>query len=309
MRTRIFELLLAVTFVSLLLGAEKTCGQEVLRYSILTNGKSAGSEVDTFGPQGRLDSTFEYNDRGRGPKVASRYTLGADGFPIHMEITGNDYLKAPVDEHFDVESGRAHWKSTTEDGSSQAGAFYISNNGPGAEFALLVAALIKAKGTPVKLFPSGEAKLERLTDTAIEDHGQKLHVTEYAVTGLSFQPQTVWLDDNLRLFGFPGKCFASFRVSCTGKNEKLYALQLKAEDARYGRLAQELARRVDHPVAIEHVRVFDSEQAAMREDQTVIIDGERVAQVGSSGTTQLPKNAERIDGKGKTLLPGLFDMH
>src|SRR5262249_42935814 len=151
------------------------------------------------GPQGRLDSAFEFNDRGRGPKVTSHYTLGADGFPIHLEITGNDYLKAPVDEHFDAENGRARWKSTTEDGSARAGACDISNNGPGAEFGLLVAALARAKDAPVKLFPSGEAKLEPLTDTIIEDPGQKLHVTEYAVTGLSFEPQTVWLDDNLRL--------------------------------------------------------------------------------------------------------------
>src|SRR5258708_40291248 len=59
--------------------------------------------------------------------------------------------------------------------------FYISNNGPGAEQALLVAALVKAKGGPVKLLPAGEARLERVTDATLEDHGQKLHVTEFAI--------------------------------------------------------------------------------------------------------------------------------
>jgi imidazolonepropionase-like amidohydrolase len=70
-----------------------------------------------------------------------------------------------------------------------------------------------------------------------------------------------------------------------------------------------LASHPGHPVAIEHVRVFDSEQGAMRENQTVVIDGERVTQLGPSGSTEIPKNAERLDGSGKTLLPGLFDMH
>ncbi|HEX4543087.1 MAG TPA: hypothetical protein VH114_07965, partial [Candidatus Acidoferrum sp.] len=309
MRIRNFALPILIVFLSLNLWVEKAAGQETLRYVILSNGTTAGNEVDSYGAAGRIDSTFEFNDRGRGPKIAAHYVIGTDGMPVRTDITGNDYLKAPVDEHFAVENGHAKWKSTSEDGSAAGGGFYVSNNGPAVEAAVLVSALLKAKGAPLKLYPAGEARLERLTDTTIEDHGQSLHVTEYAVTGLSFEPQTVWLDDNLRFFGTPGKWFAFLREGWEGANDKLYAIQKKAEDARYARLAKELAQHPEHPVAIEHVRVFDSEQAAVRDDQTVVIDGERVAQAGPSSSTQLPKNAERIDGSGKTLLPGLFDMH
>jgi imidazolonepropionase-like amidohydrolase len=309
MRIRNFALPILIVFLSLNLWVEKAAGQETLRYVILSNGTTAGNEVDSYGAAGRIDSTFEFNDRGRGPKIAAHYVIGTDGMPVRTDITGNDYLKAPVDEHFAVENGHAKWKSTSEDGSAAGGGFYVSNNGPAVEATVLVSALLKAKGAPLKLYPAGEARLERLTDTTIEDHGQSLHVTEYAVTGLSFEPQTVWLDDNLRFFGTPGKWFAFLREGWEGANDKLYAIQKKAEDARYARLAKELAQHPEHPVAIEHVRVFDSEQAAVRDDQTVVIDGERVAQAGPSSSTQLPKNAERIDGSGKTLLPGLFDMH
>lgn len=283
--------------------------QETLRYVILSAGHRAGNEVDTFGPGGRLDSTFEFNDRGRGPKIAAHYMLSPDGLPLKTDITGNDYLKAPVDEHFASENGQVHWKSTTEEGKGSTGGFYVSNNGPAAEAAMLVAALVKAKGGPVKLYPSGEAQLERLTETALEDHGKIAHVTEYAVTGLSFEPQTVWLDDDLKFFASPGKWFAFLKEGWEGANDKLYDLQKKAEEARYARLAKELARNPGHPVAIQHVRVFDSEHAAMHEDQTVVIDGDRVASVGPSQSEKLPKNAEGTDGRGKTLVPGLFDMH
>jgi imidazolonepropionase-like amidohydrolase len=74
-------------------------------------------------------------------------------------------------------------------------------------------------------------------------------------------------------------------------------------------LAHELAQHSSHPVAIEHVRVFDSEQATTKEDQTVVVDGEHIVQAGPSASIHPPKDAERIDGTGKTLLPGLFDMH
>src|SRR5207245_1121508 len=34
--------------------------QETLRYVIVSNGKTQGSEVDTFGSDGRIDSSFEF---------------------------------------------------------------------------------------------------------------------------------------------------------------------------------------------------------------------------------------------------------
>jgi len=283
--------------------------QETLRYAIVSNAKTQGSEVDVFGSDGRIDSTFEFNDRGRGPKIAAHYEIGANGMPSRTDITGNDYLKAPVDEHFSIKNGNAHWKSTSEDGTGKADGFYISNNGPAAESAVLVAALLKAKNGPVKLLPAGEARLERLNEATLEDHGQKTHVTEFAITGLSFEPQTIWLDDNQRFFASPGPWFAILREGWEGTNQQLYDLQVKAQNARYERLAQELTRRPGHPVAIEHVRVFDSEQATTREDQTVVIEGERIVQAGAAASIQAPKGAEHIDGRGKTLLPGLFDMH
>ena len=309
MITRQLKILLLTAGIATPFCAISSAAQETLRYSIVSNGKAQGSEVDSFGADGRMESTFEFNDRGRGPKIAAHYVTGAGSLPSRTDITGNDYLKAPVDEHFANENGRAHWKSTSEDGSAAAGAFYVSNNGPAAESALLVAALLKAKNGPVKLLPAGEARLERLTDVTLEDHGQKLHVTEFAITGLSFEPQTIWLDDNQRFFASPGPWFAILREGWEGVNQQLYDLQVKAQDARYAKLAHELARHPGHPVAIEHVRVFDSEKAVAKEDQTVVFSGERIVEVGPASTVHAPKDAEHIDGAGKTLLPGLFDMH
>ena len=284
-------------------------GPRPLRYTILSNGRTAGTEVDIYGPAGHVDSTFEFNDRGRGPKIAAHYIVAADGSLLRIDITGNDYLKAPVDEHFAVEAGVVHWKSTSENGQAPAPGFYVSINAPAAELALLVGALLKAKNAPVKLFPAGEARLERMTELTVESHGQKLHLTEFAVTGLSFEPQTVWLDDDQHFFGLPGKWFAFLREGWEDTNDQLYSLGRKAQDDRYARLAREFARHPKHPVAVEHVRLFDSEQATTREDQTIVIQGERITMAGSSTAISVPKDAEIVDGTGKTVVPGLFDMH
>jgi hypothetical protein len=289
--------------------AAETFPPQTLRYTILSNGRTAGSEVDVYTPGGHIDCTYEFNDRGRGPKIVAHYVVDGDGLPSRTDLTGNDYLKASVDEHFAVEERSARWKSTSENGQASSRGFYVSNNGPLVEAALLVRALSKAKSTPVALLPAGEAHLERLTDVTLEDHGQQLHVTDFAITGLSFEPETIWLDDQQQLFGSPGKWFAELRQGWESTNDQLYALDRAAEDARNARLARELAQHPQHEVAIEHVRLFDAEQAEMRDDQTVVIDGERIAVVGPAATVSVPRDASRIDGRGKTLLPGLFDMH
>ncbi len=279
-----------------------------LRYSFLSSGKLAGSEVDTFQPDGRIESHFEFNDRGRGPKVVAHYTVSAAYLPVATDITGNDYLKAPVDEHFSVQNGMGKWQSTTEKGSSAKPGFYISNNGTAAEQALLVAALNKASPAPLDLLPAGQAKLEKLTEVTLENHGEKIHVTEYAVTGLSYAPQTLWLDDDFHFFANPGTWGAILREGWESTNEQLNALTIKADDARYARLATELSHHPDS-IAFEHVRVFDSVRATMVEDQTVIVEGNHITQMGPAASITVTAGAQRIDGHGKTLLPGLFDMH
>ena len=303
-----------LALLSLLMGAWQpiavaASAPQTLRYTISSNGKVAGSEVDTYFPEGRVESEFEFNDRGRGPKISVVYLLNPNGLPLRVDETGNDYLKAPVDEHFEAQDGNAHWKSTAEEGHAAAGGFYISNNGAAAELAFLVAALKKTQGAAIHLFPAGDARLERLTDVTLEDHGQKMHVTDFAIMGLSFEPQTVWLDDEQHFFAIPGTWFAFLREGWEKTNDQLYAIDVKQRDERYARLAKDLAKHPAHSVAIEHVRLFDSEQATAREDQTVVVAGDRFAAVGPASSVQVPADAERIDGRGKTILPGLFDMH
>jgi len=59
-------------------------------------------------------------------------------------------------------------------------------------------------------------------------------------------------------------------------------------------------------LAITHVTVIDTNGGAPRRDVTVVVDGERIAGVGDAPA---PKGATIVDGRGKYLIPGLWDMH
>ncbi len=70
-----------------------------------------------------------------------------------------------------------------------------------------------------------------------------------------------------------------------------------------------LAARAQQTIAVTHVTVIDGTGAKPKTDQTVLVAGERIDAVGKSGRVKLPANALVVDGTGKFLIPGLWDMH
>jgi imidazolonepropionase-like amidohydrolase len=63
------------------------------------------------------------------------------------------------------------------------------------------------------------------------------------------------------------------------------------------------------PRAIANVTVIDVRAGVALADQNVIVIGERIAGVGPAGSTPIPTGAQTLDGRGKYLIPGLWDMH
>lgn len=62
-------------------------------------------------------------------------------------------------------------------------------------------------------------------------------------------------------------------------------------------------------VALTHVRVIDGTGSPARDDQTIVIDGERIAAIGRSGSVQIPSGAQVLDLTGQTAIPGLVGLH
>ncbi|MBI4903651.1 MAG: amidohydrolase family protein [Acidobacteria bacterium] len=63
------------------------------------------------------------------------------------------------------------------------------------------------------------------------------------------------------------------------------------------------------PTAIEHVTVIDVISGATLAGRTVLIDHGVITAIGHSGQVSVPADSVRVDGAGKFLIPGLWDMH
>src|SRR6056297_3755549 len=61
--------------------------------------------------------------------------------------------------------------------------------------------------------------------------------------------------------------------------------------------------------AFTHVTVIPMDGERVIEDQTVLVEGDKINAMGRTGTISIPDGTRQVNGTGKFLLPGLSDMH
>jgi imidazolonepropionase-like amidohydrolase len=298
------------------------------RYSLLLMGTLAGQQAVWTAPDGTLHMFFQFNDRGRGPKTTTIIKLGPDGIPVSESITGNDYLKSPVDENYSLQAGTARWKNDDEHGEKKisAPAFYSSLNGAPSEAALLAHAALH-NGGKIALLPDGEARVQSKAELDIESTkagaGQKKHVVLYAITGLDFSPGYVWLDGD-KFFATVDDWGTIISEGWEPSVQSLLAAQQKVKDSRAAELAAKLAHHAPPAgILLLNANVFDAQTGKIIPDQNVSVIGNRISfvegKLPASHVDEWPvRDADMkeatypptvIDATGKTLLPGLWDMH
>jgi len=293
-------------------------GTRDLRYAVLTQGRLSGSLVAEAGEDG-ITITYEYTDRGRGPKLTSRLALDGQGLPVSLVTEGVDYLKAPVEERFTHDAYGYSWISGSEKGGQLGGggngdphAFYVATNATPFEIGLLARALAETPTGILPLLPGGEARLERVDARTVASAGSsRVRVAQVAIHGLDFAPMRVWLDADGYLFAQLDPLFSVVREGYEAAVPELWKAQQESQTRR----AKETAHRLRHvphgPVVLRHAAVFDPSTGTMRSGWTVVVKGARIAAAGPDASTPAPSGpkVEVIDATGKFLLPGLWDMH
>ena len=282
---------------------------DTARYVVLFSDRPAGYYKEWWS-SGDLHSIYEFNDRGRGPHLEGTLHAGPGGLPAALTIVGHNYVKDTVDERLTTAGGTVTWKSRFEQGSQSADsqAFYIAASETPIGSQLLIQAALE-KGGRVALLPSGEATVEQVGELTIESGGRPLHLVQYSVGGLGFAPNPVWLDDSGRQFALVSSWGSIAPEGWESAIPVMVAAQEKARDALFMRLATQLAHRPPGPLVIRHAGLFVAESALVRPRTTVVVVGNRITAVGPDARIRIPEHAQVIDARGKTLLPGLWDMH
>lgn len=290
--------------------AKLAASDRVLEYAYVTVDRPSGSAEIRIAADGTRTEHYTFNDRGRGPEITATLRLDDAGMPAQLHATGHTYMKAPVDETLGTSAGTLAWTSSSDHGTARAGAgFYIASDGPLDAPALLVNAIRRAPTHHVKLLPAGEAWIEDDRAVEVDVAGTPRTLHHVALAGLSFTPWLLWLDADGEYFADVSPSLSTIRRGA----EPAIPTLIKLDDAWRTERDAHLAKTLAHPppaqgLAFVHANVFDSEKKTVLHDATVVVVGDAITAVGNA-KTPVPAGARVIDATGKTLLPGLWDMH
>lgn len=278
-----------------------------------TISSSAGKHGDNWSwktDDGKLAYRMSMSLRGWITETDQTTALGPDGRPTKIAIRGyTDSGDATEDFNVD-EKGVARWKTAVDQGSAPLlNKRYSSYGGPWLASALDVEALVNAGDKGIDMLPSGRAVISIGATTEIDGPSGKEEVKLAFITGAGFAPSPVWLSKDKRFFGNVGV------ISLLPAGYEKAAPRLKAaQEAAEAVMVRDVARRFLNPAnraptLIENVLLFDSVAGRYVAGRSVLVADGKVKSVGPAGSIKPPAGTTRIDGRGKTLLPGLWDSH
>src|SRR5262249_29152665 len=124
-------------------------------------GKISGRQKMWSDGQGQIHYRYEYNDRGRGPKLQVDLLLES-GRVVSRKVTGVDYFKGGVDETYQLKDGVARWKNKIENEvrNVTGPVIYSPIEGAPGEIEWTLKQLLRTQGHvhEMDMLPSGKLK-------------------------------------------------------------------------------------------------------------------------------------------------------
>ena len=256
------------------------------------------------------------NERGRISGVESKLYLTTDLEPISYfsrRISNNDttnIIKMEV-EGDKVSTWEKYFDVVVSD--KKDAFFAVNSNIPAGIEMMLYHYYFKHNDiTALPTLPRGEISLIHKGEDIVQIEGKDVALDRYVVEGINWGGRTIWLDKSKNL------------IALVKANTQIRELIKKGyEEAKpffiRGNVEEQMAQLSDYTKSLKGEQskitalvggdVIDGLTDTTKKDMTVIIENGRIKSIGTSSEITIPDNAKVIDVSGKTLIPGLWDMH
>jgi len=281
---------------------------DAVHYVVVSEAGKHGDQWRWQLPDGRTAYRWSQELRGWITEMDQVNSFAPDGTIRALEVRGVT-MSGDAAEVYRVENGRATWKTATDSGEAAAGGWYIPAGGVGIATAPLVERLAAAGEAGLDFLPSGRGRMTFGPTLTIQGPGGPKRVQLAFVRGLLPSPVPVWLDENKRYFAD-----ISYISTLPAGYEGALKQLRDAQDAATAAEVKAIARRfllpaAKAPVLFDNVRLFDADKGVFLADRAVLARAGKIAAIGAAGSLKAPAGTRVIDGRGKTLVPGIWDSH
>jgi imidazolonepropionase-like amidohydrolase len=284
---------------------EQAIGEE--KYKISREGAGLAVKVD-----------FKFNDRGTDVPLTASFQGKNDLTPTAFEIKGKNSRLSSIDRAVEVngEQIRVRDREEWKEGETPQQFFTEAGYAP-VTMQMLMVRYWAAHGSPRELaiYPEGRGLwIEPRGQDKISFGGKTETLQRYLVEGLIWGREWLWFDakQNLIAAVTTDAEFDHFEAIREGYEDGLKTFVALAGKDGMNALAQMSATipgsRAANIALVGGTLVNGTGKPAIADAVVLVKDG-RIVKAGSSSEVQVPKNAQLIDARGKTILPGLWDMH
>lgn len=275
-----------------------------------------------------LRTSFAFTDRRTTVPLASTLTVAADGSARRLQIWGSTSRWSRADALVELRDDRIAIDRSGEKESLTAPVrfFFVEGYAPVAVTESLWR-YWDATGRPasIPIYPSGGTVeiSRRGTDSVTDDEGHTQSLERFTIAGLAWGRETIWIDSAGRLVALKAVDaeFDHFEATARGYSDALPGLiASSARDGlvQLGELARDSMRTTrgaapeegaEAAVAWIGATVVDGTGAPPIRDAVIVVRNGRLEAVGARGRVKIPRGARQVDVRGKTIVPGLWDMH
>lgn len=264
------------------------------------------------GEEFQVRSSFVFSDRGNRVPLAAALSLGADGLPRRFQLWGKTSRFTETDVDITVTGEQAAVRDGKSSRMAAVPPVYFTAVGyaPMAVKEALIAAWHRHQRPPsIALFPAGAVTIARQGDDTFELDGKPVTLERLSLGGLKWGREIAWIDDQQRLVAVITNDaeFSHFEVVRRGYEPlltKFVAIAGTEGTAELAKLGAQPLREGRY--AIVGARLVDGTGAPPVDDAVVVIDDGKIV---AAGKVPLPDAIPVLEARGKTLLPGLWDMH
>ena len=260
---------------------------------------------------------FKFTDRGGQVPLAVTFESSPDLTPVAFGIRGRTSRESRIDDSVVVGTDsirmrdRDKWTALGRPSSF----FTIAGYAP-VTMQMLMVRYWASHGTPETLatIPGVAVRIEpRGYDTVVTAAGPAV-LRRFTVEGLIWGRETIWLDGGLHVAALVSTDaeFDHFEAAAEAYEPLLGKFVGRAGTDQMAALA-DFSRGVPgiHQGAIALVggTLIDGTGAPPVKDAAVLIENGRITAAGPRGNVKIPHAAHIVNTTGKTMLPGLWDMH
>jgi imidazolonepropionase-like amidohydrolase len=271
-----------------------------------------GKETYTLTPSQNevvLKSDFKFTDRGTAVPLTATLTMEKDLTPRDFQIKGNISRFSSIEN---TVHGRSAAQVTIPPGENF---FDIQGYAPVAVQMVLVR-YWRSHGSPktLRTLPRGEVQIQEQGTEEFTIGGRKVPLRKLSVRGLIWGMESLWLDsqDHLIALVSVDAEMDHFEAVADGYEDGLAGFVTGAARdgmANLARVASSFSADESAVTAIMGGRLIDGTGKPAVENSVVILRGGKIVAAGPAASIPIPKGAEFVDAKGKSVLPGLWEMH